>query len=568
MEELVTPAELKAKLDELMALPEEAEWVEFKEAKGGFDFDALGRYFSALSNEANLKGQPAGWLVFGVTNKLPRKIVGSNYRQPGTSLEKLKGEIARDSNHQITFVEIHELPTPEGRVILFEIPPAPRGIPTEWRGRVYGRHGESLSPLSLQEIDRIRAQIVSEDWSAGICEDAASADLDPPAVAFARRQFKEKHVHLAQQVDHWDDLTFLNKAKVCVNGKITRAALILLGRNEAEHFLASAVARISWVLRDPAGIEMDYQHFGPPFILAVDQVFGKVRNLTYRYLPDASLFPTEVTRYDPWVIRETLHNCIAHQDYTLGGRINVVEGPESLLFTNVGTFLPGSVEEVIRRDAPPEIYRNRFLVEAMVNLKMIDTIGSGIKRMFAQQRQRHFPLPDYDLSEPGRVKVQIIGKVIDERYTRLLSARSDLALTDVIALDKVQKGKALTDEEFRLLKKKRLVEGRRPNLIVLAEIAAATETRADYIKKRAFDKDHYKKMVFEYLRQFRVAARPELDTLLLSKLSDALEDSQKRNLITNLLQEMRRSGIIRPVGGKRGKGAKWELCNPAPGGSI
>jgi ATP-dependent DNA helicase RecG len=175
----------------------------------------------------------------------------------------------------------------------------------------------------------------------------------------------------------------------------------------------------------------------------------------------------------------------------------VVEDAESLLFTNVGTFLPGSVEEVIRRDAPPEIYRNRFLAEAMANLKMIDTIGSGIKRMFAQQRERYFPLPDYDLSEPGRVKVRIIGKVIDERYTRLLSARSDLALTDVIALDKVQKGKALTDEEFRLLKKKRLVEGRRPNLIVSAEIAAATETRADYIKKRAFDKDHYKKMVFE-----------------------------------------------------------------------
>jgi len=227
-----------------------------------------------------------------------------------------------------------------------------------------------------------------------------------------------------------------------------------------------------------------------------------------------------------------------------------------------GLYVPGSVEEVIRRDAPPEIYRNRFLADAMVNLKMIDTIGSGIKRMFAQQRQRYFPLPDYDLSEPGRVKVRIFGKVIDERYTRLLIARPDLALTEVIALDKVQKGRALSDDEFRLLKRKHLVEGRRPNLFVSAEVAAATESKADYIKKRAFDKDHYKRMITEYLKQFSAATRPELDKLLLGKLSDVLEDDQKRNFITNLLQEMRRNGIIQPVRGKRGKGAKWELCKP------
>jgi ATP-dependent DNA helicase RecG len=558
------PSEL---LRELLALPHETEWVEFKEARSSYDFDDLGKYFSALSNEANLKGQPAGWLVFGVTDKPPRRISGSHYRLQRPGLDRLKQEIAQHTNHQITFVNIHELTAPEGRVILFRIPPAPRGMPTTWNGIAYGRIHESLAPLSLQEIEQIRRQTVQEDWSAQVCERASLRDLDPQAIGFARQEYKNKFHPLAAEVDQWDDLTFLNKAKVCVSGQLTRTAVILLGRNEAEHLLSPAIARITWVLKDAHGGEKDYRHFGPPVVLAVDQVFAQIRNLTYRHLPDASLFPTEISQYDAWVIRETLHNAIAHQDYTQGGRINVVEEPESLLFTNVGEFLPGSVEEVIRRDAPPEFYRNRFLAEAMVNLNMIDTIGSGIKRMFTKQRQRYFPLPDYDLSEPGRVKVRIIGKVLDERYTRLLGARSDLSLTEVLALDKVQKGKALTDEEFRLLRKKRLVEGRRPNLIVSAEIAAATETRADYIKKRAFDKDHYKKMVFEYLRQFHVATRPELDTLLLNKLSDALEDKQKRNLITNLLQEMRRSGIIRPVGGKRGKGAKWELCKPAPGGS-
>jgi len=135
-----------------------------------------------------------------------------------------------------------------------------------------------------------------------------------------------------------------------------------------------------------------------------------------------------------------LHNCIAHQDYTLKGRIAVVEAPETLLFTNLGEFLPGSVEEVIRRDAPPELYRNQFLVDEMMNLNMIDTIGSGIKRMFETQRQRNFPMPDYELNEPGSVKVRIIGKVVDKKYTRMLVAKSDLELMDVVALDKIQKG--------------------------------------------------------------------------------------------------------------------------------
>jgi len=373
---------------------------------------------------------------------------------------------------------------------------------------------------------------------------------------------------LAPEVDGWDDLTFLNKAKVCINGRITRTAIILLGRNESEHYLSPGIARITWVLKDEKGIEIDYEHFGPPLILAVDQVFSKVRNLTYRYLPDASLFPTEVTQYEPWVIRECLHNCIAHQDYTQGGKINVVEEPGSLLFTNVGEFLPGSVEEVMARDAPPELYPNRFLAEAMVNLNMIDTIGSGIRRMFTMQRQRNFPMPDYDLGEPNRVKVRVIGKVIDEKYTRMLMTRADLDLGDVIALDKVQKGRPIREAEFKSLKSKQLVEGRRPNLFVSESVATATETLVDYLKRRGIDKAYCQRIVIELLQKQGQATRPDFDNLLRSKLSDALDDDKKRNFITNLLQELRRDGIIRPVGGKRGKGTPWELCKQTTEGFV
>ena len=94
--------------------------------------------------------------------------------------------------------------------------------------------------------------------------------------------------------------------------KSTRTAVILLGKNESEHYLSPAISRITWVLKDSNG---NYKHFGPPLILSVDKLLGLVRNLTFRHMPKAGLFPIEVTQYDRWVIRETLHNCIAHQDY-------------------------------------------------------------------------------------------------------------------------------------------------------------------------------------------------------------------------------------------------------------
>lgn len=197
----------------------------------------------------------------------------------------------------------------------------------------------------------------------------------------------------------------------------------------------------------------------------------------------------------------------------------------------------------------------------MVNLNMIDTIGSGIKRMFELQRKRFFPLPDYDLSEPATVKVRVVGKIIDENYTRLLIQKTDLDLWDVIAVDKVQKKRPLQDEEFKRLKSQKLVEGRRPNLYVSAKIAALTGDRAAYIHYRAFDKDHYTKMVVTYLEKWGEAKREDIDNLLVPKLSDALTGEQKKTFVTNLLQDMKARKIIRHEGVTRW--GKWVLVSRA-----
>lgn len=552
----MTPSEVEAKLDELLKLPAETEWVEFKEAKNTFHFNELGQYFSSLSNEANLKNQTFSWLVFGIEDK-SRTFVNSQFRLNRKDLDSLKEEIANQTNNRMTFDEIYEVIRSGNRVVMFRIPPALRGIPTAWKGHYYGRDNESLVALSLHEIEQIRKQHVVEDWSKQFCDGATLDDLDPLAIKKAREVFKIKHPKLTSEVDGWDDLTFLNKAKICIEGRITNAAIILLGKEESTHFISPSVAQITWVLKNSSNVDKDYRHYGPPFLLAVDQLFANVRNLTIRHLPDGTLFPVEVSQYDPRVLREILHNCIAHQDYSMRGRVNAVEvEDDSILFTNLGQFLPGSIEEVIRRDQPQEEYRNRFLVDAMVNLNMIDTIDSGIRRCFGIQRERNFPMPTYDLSESGKVKVRVIGQILDPNYTRMLMSQTNLDLLDVIALDKVQKGITITDEEVKSLRNKKLIEGRRPNIHVSADVAAATDTMVDYLKRRGIDRGYCQKMILDLLSK-GAAKRSDIDRLLLDRLSNALDETQRKTFLMNLLQEMRRTGLIDSEG--RGAGSVWRL---------
>lgn len=538
--------ELKNILQSLLNLTSENEIVEFKEAKTGYDFNKLGKYFSALCNEANLKGKPYAWLVFGVENE-KHKIVNSQFRPQRKDLDNLKSEIADKTTNRITFIEIYELNEPDGRVVMFQIPAAPKGFPVAFDGHYYGRDDEELSPLNLEEIERIRAQATTEDWSAGVVSEATIDDLDQDAITLARGNFRNKFPEKAREIDLWDDITFLNKAKITIKGKVTRTAIILLGKEEAEHFINPAEAKIRWLLKDANGNDKDYIILGPPLILAVDRVYARIRNLKYRYIKDGTLFPDEVNQYEPYSIREALNNCIAHQDYTKHGRINVVEMDDQLIFTNLGSFIPGSVEKVVREDAPEEHYRNRFLATAMFNLKMVDTAGGGIRKIFNFQRERFFPLPDYDLSG-GKVKVTISGKILDPEYARLLAQNRDLTLEEIIMLDKVQKKQPLTEFEGKHLKSKKLIEGRKPNFFIGRKVAANTGQKAAYSKNKAFDKSYYLDLIEKAIREHTSLDRRDVDELLWNKLPDWMDAKQKKHKIGNLLSELRMKERIENTG--------------------
>jgi ATP-dependent DNA helicase RecG len=548
-------AALTQTLDNLIATWEN-EVVEFKQAGNTYETDKIGEYFSALSNEANLRGLDHSWLVFGVNNKT-RTVVGSDYRREPERLQGLKHQIAQNADPSITFREIHVLNHSDGRVVLFEIPAAPRGIPISWKGHYYARAGESLVSLGLDKQDEIRRQTLAEDWTAQVVPDATEADLDQAALDKARESFASKYANRfrADEVRNWPLATFLDRCRVVQNGQMTRAALLLLGKAESASLLSPYPAQLTWKLDGP---ERAYEHFGPPFLLSTSRLYQRIRNIQLRLLPEDELLPIEISKYDQRIVLEALHNCIAHQDYSRNGRIVVTEQPDRLRFENEGSFFEGQPDDYIPGTKTPRRYRNPFLAQAMVELNMIDTMGYGIHEMHERQAKRYLPLPDYDLTEAAAVKITLYGGVVDSGYTRLLMQKTDLPLTDILALDRVQKNLPIPESAVAHLKRARLIEGRRPHLHVSAQVAEATGSKAAYIRTRALDDAHYAKLLTDYLTKFGTASRTNINEFLIPKLSEALTEEQKLSKINNLLTKWRKSGLIRNLGSDRSP--QWMLA--------
>jgi ATP-dependent DNA helicase RecG len=539
----------------------ENEVVEFKEANNDYNKNKIGQYFSALSNEANLNNLQCGWLVFGVRNR-DRKIVGTDYRDT-QGLERLKQEISDNTTGGLSFIEIYEVyPKVDGeqkRVIMFQIPAAATGIPTGWNNHYYGRNGESLSALSIVEQDKIRSQ-EKRDWSKQIVKGATIEHLDKEAISLAREKYKEKmkKPHIIEAVDAMSDEEFLIKTKLIINGQITNAALLLLGNEDYDNYFEST-PEASWRLYDSKGNIKDYEILKIPYITLSDRLFSKIRNLTYRYMPNQlTLFPTETMQYDSWTLHELINNSIAHSDYTIGGRIYLNELEDEIVLTNPGSFIPGDIEATLKLNYTAPFYRNQLLSETMVKFNMIDTQSMGIRKVFKIQQEKFFPLPDYDFSVPQQVGVTVYGKILDENYTKVLFKNQDFDLETVFLIDRVQKNKPIDKEAIKHLRKLGVIEGRAPGLYISAQVAESMDQKAQYVKNKAFDDEYYRMLILQYLSQFGKASKKEIRDLVKDKLPDVLDDKQKENKLRNLLYDMSKKGLI-VRDSDNFKDSRWQL---------
>ena len=526
--------------EQIATLKKENRFLEFK--SNYQDYNRLGKYISALSNGACLDHQDFAYLYFGVEDGT-LLVKGTTFdvaKQKAEGNQSLEIYLRRMVSPKITF-EIDEFQY-EGklRIVVFVIPAAVKE-PTCYMGKPYIRvdsHVTELTPYTdwMREI-----YMTDIDWSAQVIDDATLDSLDSAAILEARKGYKERFPKLAAEADSWSDEVFLDRAKLTINGKITRTTLLLVGKEESAYYLKH-IAQIVWKCFQDGKIFGDI--FSIPFLLSTTNVLNSIRNYRFKIYPQNSLIPAEVWKYDTNTVLECMHNCIAHQNYMSNARIVVTEDPDKLTFENAGGFYEGSYEDYILGKKTPEHYRNPFLARAMVNVKMIDTQGYGIHTMFQKQKERYLPMPDYDDSSSSKVVLHLPGSIIDENYSKMLMERQDLSLSETVLLDRVQKHKPISPEAVEMLKKKKLIEGKKGNFYVAKLVAQNTGQKVEYSKHKGLEDKKCEMFLLQSLSDHGSLTKREIVRLLSDILPDQLSEQQKETKVYNILRKMKKAGQI------------------------
>ena len=531
---------------------EECEWKEFKNLKNEFCGKEKNDIISYVSALSNMEG---GHLVIGVVDKT-LEIVGTDTYNFDVQKAKLR-LTEQCANLPSEGLSVEEFITEDTHktVWVIHVPKHMKRLPVYAHSKAWQRLNDSLVELT----DSRRNAILDEresmyDWTAQIIEDATIEDLDYDAIRLAREGYKQRYPQFANECDTWSDRVFLDKSCLTIDGKITRTTLLLVGKEDKAHKL-NHIAQIVWKCFQ------DGQTFGDiytiPFIRTTSELLNRIRNYRFKIYPKNSLIPAEVWKYDTESILEGLHNSIAHQNYESGSRIIVTEDKDKLTFENSGYFYEGSYDQYITGEKTPRNYRNPALVKAMVNIKMIDTQGYGIHKMFLSQKKRYLPMPDYDKSTATEVVLTLPGTVIDENYSLMLLENRNLSLMDAVLLDSVQKGKSISSEAVAILRKRKLIEGRLPHIFISKDIAQVTDQRIEYSKHKGLDDKKCEALLIDSLKDHGSLTKSEIRNLFWNVISDQLNDRQKETKVYNILRKMKKQNIISNT--TRGNISVWSL---------
>jgi ATP-dependent DNA helicase RecG len=533
------------------------EWRSLKSNISGRKGEDLVSYVCALSN------MEGGCIVIGVQDKTLAVTGITDFADytPENVVHRILGKTPGLPSLGLC-VEALQASDTAAVVWLVHVPRHAPRQPVQAHDKAWQRDGDSLVELRPDRLRGILTELIAGlDWSAERVPRATLADLDPSAIAKAREKFAAKHSQerWAADIAAWSTEEFLDRAKITLHGQITRTALLLLGTPQSVGLLPNSTAEITWKVPQ----DRIAKHFGPPFLLTTTEVGQHIRNPNIKLFPATELLAVELPRYDTKVILEGLHNCLAHQDYEQAGRIVVLETMGRLRLSNLGGFVDGTPEDYFTGERTPSVYRNPWLAVAMNNIGMIDKGGYGIGDMVRSQRKRYLPLPDFEGSTHSETVFNIYGQQIDENYSRMLMERADLPLEQVIWLDRVQKQHRIADEQAAILRKAKLIEGRKPNFFVCAHIADATDTRTDYTRNKGLDNHYYKTLVLQHVRQFKSVSKAEVRSLLLDKLPNSLTQEQKLIKLKNLLASLRTVGLdgTKIVTTGKGKTTRWVILN-------
>jgi ATP-dependent DNA helicase RecG len=381
----------------------EDEHLEFKEAKTNFHFGTLVKYCVGLANEGG------GKMILGVTDKVPRAVVGSQAFQ---DLERTKAGLIERLRLRI---EVEEIRHPDGRVLVFQVPSRPIGMPIQYEGAYWMRGGQDLVPMTPDVLQRIFAE-AGPDFSAEVCGPAGLDNLDPVAVDVLRRLWQRKSPD--QDIATRPMERLLADAELVVDGRLTYAALILLGKREAlgKH-LAQAEVVFEYRSNEAPGPAADRHEFRQGFLLVLDEIWRLInlRNDLQHF--QQGFFVWDVPTFNERMVREAVLNAVSHRDYRHGGSVFVRQYPRRIEIVSPGGFPPGVNEQNILWEQHP---RNRRIAEVLGKCGLVERAGQGFDLIYRTCIQQSKPLPDFSRTSEHSVWLTLHGEIQDPEFLRFL----------------------------------------------------------------------------------------------------------------------------------------------------
>ena len=529
----------------------EDEHLEFKEAKTKFDFEKLVKYCVALANEGG------GRMILGVTDKLPRTVVGSR-AFPDLAWTKA-GLIERLRLR----VDVEEIQHPDGRVLVFQIPTRSIGVPIQYKGAYWMRGGEALVPMTPDQLQRIFAE-ASLDFSSEICTSARLDDLDPTAVDVLRQLWQRKSPD--QDIETRPVEQLLADAELLVDGEVTNAALILLGTRKAlGKYLAQAELIFEYRSNEVPGPAAERHEFRQGFLPVLDEIWKLINQRNDLQHFQQGLFIWDVPTFNERVVREAVLNAVSHRDYRHRGSIFVRQYPRRIEIVSPGGFPAGITPENILRQQNP---RNRRIAEVLSKCGLVERAGQGFDRIFRECIQQSKPLPDFSHTDAYSVWLTLHGDIQDQEFLRFLEeiGREQVAafgLDDLLVVDLVHRKQPVPDDlkprighllDLGIIE--RVGRGRGVRLLLSRQFYRHIGQAGVYTRRRGLDRETNKELLLRHIQDNRKEGS-QLRELV--QVLPALSYVQ----VQKLLQELRIKGQIHKVGNT--SAARWYPGGPLAG---
>jgi ATP-dependent DNA helicase RecG len=531
--------------DQLKVLLEskESEHLEFKEAKNSYEFEDLVKYCVAIANERG------GRFVLGISDKLPRKIVGSH---AFPDLDQTKANV---SDRLRLRVNAQVIQHPDGRVVVFDVPSRPIGMPIHYKGAYWMRSGESLVPMTPDQLKRIFEES-GPDFSAEIAKNATFADLDAVAIARFREMWKRKSGN--SSLDSLTDIQLLTDAELLVGDAVTYGALILFGSGKAlgRHLAQSEV--VFEYRSSEASVQFQQRkEFREGFFLFDDELWKTInlRNDVQHY--QEGLFVWDIQTFNEKVVREAILNAVSHRDYRLHGSVFVRQYPKKIEIVSPGGFPPGiTPENILLRQSP----RNRRIAEAFARCGLVERSGQGADRMFEECIKESKPRPDFAGTDDYQVSLTLKGEVQNPRFLMFLQQVTaegfgPFTTQDLLVLDAVQRDEPVPPslkDRLSYLRDRTIVEvtgrGRGAKPILSRRLYAFLGKKGVYTRRRGLDRETNKALLLQHIENFRQEG---------SRLQDLLQvlPQLSRDQVQKLLGELKKERRINSKG--KTNAARW-----------